>query len=473
MLLCPLTAVSTTFENLKRFFQPLSGSRVGTACTTNKLALFSLCCGQRTAAVSPPGLLTDRSGTTSNEPGKSTIHTSEEMEGLLKAIQDLESSLGNAKNEAVRQHLQSACAVMRNAVEDHRGPVVDQLARLTALPEAIVSCRPPSVALSGSSAKEPSEGLSPLPPPLDGALAEEVKTWSFDIHKIAAAELPTLCFGVMMQHPAVTRVLPQLSLHRLWRFVQVVGSRYRDNPFHSFRHAVDVTLGISCLLRWLQEAQPTLLSDLQVVAALVAAMVHDTDHPGVMNNFLVATRHPLAVLYNQQSVLENHHIATAMALASRPELDWISPLPASEQAELRKVMIELVLATDPTTHMPFMKRFMEDVAAQTVTPMQAMAAMLKGADISNPTRPLSVYAVWVEGIMKEFFAQGDAERTLGLPISMNCDRESVNVNKCQVGFITFLVSPIWKGIAQLIPAQGPQLLAELETNLEHYKALAA
>ena len=403
--------------------------------------------------------------------------TFDEMEDLLKAIKDLEASLGNTKNEGVRQrslYLQSACTVMRNAVDDHRSPhAVDQLARLSALPEALVGCRPPTVALSGASAKEPSEGLSPLPPPLDGALAEEVKTWTFDIHKIAAAELPALCFGVIMQHPAVARVLPKLSLHRLWRFVEVVASRYRDNPFHSFRHAVDVTLGISCLLRWLQEAQPTLLSDLQVVAALVAAMVHDTDHPGVMNNFLVATRHPLAVLYNHQSVLENHHIATAMALTSRPELDWISPLPAAEQAELRKVMIELVLATDPTTHMPFMKRFMEDVAAETVTPMQAMAAMLKGADISNPTRPIKVYAVWVEGIMKEFFAQGDAERTLGLPISMNCDRESVSVNKCQVGFITFLVNPIWKGIAQLIPAQGPQLLAELGTNLAHYQALAA
>ena len=64
--------------------------------------------------------------------------------------------------------------------------------------------------------------------------------------------------------------------------------------------------------------------------------------------------------------------------------------------------------------------------------MQALSAMLKASDISNPTRPLAVYAVWVEGIMKEFFAQGDAERNLGLPISMNCDRESVNVNKCQV-----------------------------------------
>lgn len=395
------------------------------------------------------------------------------MEGLLKAIADLESSLGSARNEGVRQQLQSACAVMRNAVEDQRGPALDQLARMSALPEALVSCRPPSVAVGGSSGMARGEVLSPLPPPLDGALAAEVQTWSFDIHKIADAQLPALCFGVIMQHPAVTRVLPQLSVHRLWRFVEVVASRYRPNPFHSFRHAVDVTQGISCLLRWLQEAQPTMLSDLQVVAALVAAMVHDTDHPGVMNNFLVATRHPLAVLYNQQSVLENHHIATAMALTSRPELDWISPLPAADQAELRKAMIELVLATDPTTHMPFMKRFTEDVAAQTVKPMQALSAMLKASDISNPTRPLAVYAVWVEGIMKEFFAQGDAERTLGLPISMNCDRESVNVNKCQVGFITFLVSPIWKGIAQLIPAKGPQLLAELDTNLEHYKALAA
>ena len=210
-----------------------------------------------------------------------------------------------------------------------------------------------------------------------------------------------------------------------------------------------------------------------MVAALVAAMVHDTDHPGVMNGFLVATRHPLAVLYNQQSVLENHHVATAMALAARPELDWISLLPDLEQVELRNLMIELVLATDVTTHIPFMKRFAQDVAAQTVSPTQAVAAMLKGADVSNPTRPRAVYAVWVEGIMAEFFAQGDAERALGLPISMNCDRETVDANKCQVGFITFIVSPIWKGLAQLLPAAGPQLLSELEANLEHYQALAA
>ena len=66
-------------------------------------------------------------------------------------------------------------------------------------------------------------------------------------------------------------------------------------------------------------------------------MVHDTDHPGVMNPFLIATRHPLAVLYNERSVLENHHCATAIALLGRPELDFLSPLPPDKRARVRKV----------------------------------------------------------------------------------------------------------------------------------------
>ena len=451
------------------------------------------------------------------------------MEGLLKAIEGLENALSKAPNEAVRAHVQSAVTVMRNAVEDNRSsaPASDTLARMTSVPEAVVSCRPPSTALkkaqNGHGAASDNGGM--LPPPLSGALATAVKTWGFDIHQVAAAELPALCFGAMMQHPELERVLPPVALTRLWKYVQVVASRYRDNPFHSYRHAVDVTLGTSCLLRWTQEAHPGLLSDLQVVAVLLAAMVHDTDHPGVMNNFLVATRHPLAVLYNHQSVLENHHIASAMALTARPELDWLSPLPAAEQvrsvrrapapaaaaaaahllplapaavlrpavpaptvrlaqptcvraalsaqAELRKAMIELVLATDVTTHIPFMKRFAEDVAAKQMSATQAMTVILKASDISNPTRPLPIYAAWVEGIMREFFAQGDAEKALGLPVSMNCDRESVNVNKCQVGFISFIVAPIWKGVAEFLPEVKQQLLPVLQANLEHYQGLAS
>lgn len=50
------------------------------------------------------------------------------------------------------------------------------------------------------------------------------------------------------------------------------------------------------------------------VALLLGAVVHDIDHPGRGSAFLINTRHPLAVLYNDISVLESHHASVAFQL---------------------------------------------------------------------------------------------------------------------------------------------------------------
>jgi len=73
--------------------------------------------------------------------------------------------------------------------------------------------------------------------------------------------------------------------------------------------------------------------------------------------------------------------------------------------------------------------------------------------------------------MAEFFRQGDVERTLGLPISMNCDRHTVATAKCQVGFISFLVKPLFDGTLEYIPALKDVAMTNLEANLAHFKAL--
>ena len=56
------------------------------------------------------------------------------------------------------------------------------------------------------------------------------------------------------------------------------------------------------------------LEQCEVMSILLAAAMHDYDHPGYTNAFLIAKGDPLAILYNDKSVLENHHVAAAWKL---------------------------------------------------------------------------------------------------------------------------------------------------------------
>ena len=65
------------------------------------------------------------------------------------------------------------------------------------------------------------------------------------------------------------------------------------------------------------------MSRMQQVATYWSACVHDHEHGGLNNDFLVKTRHPLALTYNDQSPLENHHVASASKLICQPEYQYL------------------------------------------------------------------------------------------------------------------------------------------------------
>lgn len=46
----------------------------------------------------------------------------------------------------------------------------------------------------------------------------------------------------------------------------------------------------------------------------LSTIFHDYGHPGLTNEYLVKSRHPLAILYNDSAPLENHHAAASFQL---------------------------------------------------------------------------------------------------------------------------------------------------------------
>jgi hypothetical protein len=89
----------------------------------------------------------------------------------------------------------------------------------------------------------------------------------------------------------------------------------------------------------------------------VSQIVHDYDHGGLTNDYLVASGHELSILYNDRAPLENHHVAAAFSLLRRPEYNFLAALSVSEQARFRKLVIDLVLATDMKQHFSLLSHF--------------------------------------------------------------------------------------------------------------------
>ncbi|KAM7335664.1 hypothetical protein ACRRTK_006141 [Alexandromys fortis] len=189
---------------------------------------------------------------------------------------------------------------------------------------------------------------------------------------------------------------------------------------------------------------------LELMALYVAAAMHDYDHPGRTNAFLVATSAPQAVLYNDRSVLENHHAAAAWNLfMSRPEYNFLGNLDHVEFKHFRFLVIEAILATDLKKHFDFVAKFNakvnDDVGIDWTNENDRLLVCqmcIKLADINGPAKCKELHLKWTEGIASEFYEQGDEEASLGLPISPFMDRSAPQLANLQESFISHIVGPL-------------------------------
>jgi len=281
----------------------------------------------------------------------------------------------------------------------------------------------------------------------------------------------------------------------LTRFVKAVQKEYPPNPFHSFSHAVDVAHGVSKMMRLM--TSDLFLEELEQYALLIAALGHDIGHLGVNNGFLLEVGHDLALQYNDRSPLENMHCAKLYSIVANPEANIFQMLSKEQYKAARKQCIETILHTDMMSHQALVKELQmtyqvnsevfapqgrsrrsvrismrtsrkscvgieTDVFAQPDVKILTLETILHSADVSNQCRTWEVSHQWAFLVLEEFFAQGDQEKQLGIPVQFLNDRENLNRPNSQIGFIEFVIAPFFAAQIRLWPG-----LRELGDNLSN------
>ncbi|XP_039992492.1 cGMP-inhibited 3',5'-cyclic phosphodiesterase B [Xiphias gladius] len=331
------------------------------------------------------------------------------------------------------------------------------------------------------------------------ALMERMNTWNFQIFDLVdktggkTGRILSYVTYTLFQDTCLFEIF-KIPVREFMTYFCALENGYRDIPYHNRVHATDVLhavwylttrpipgfqqihsehvtgsdtdsdSGISPGRISYASSKSSSISDdsygclawnipaLELMALYVAAAMHDYDHPGRTNAFLVATNAPQAVLYNDRSVLENHHAASAWSLyLSRPEFNFLVNLDHVEFKRFRFLVIEAILATDLKKHFDFLAEFnakVNDVNSPGIDwtnendRLLVCQVCIKLADINGPAKVRDLHLKWTEGIVNEFYEQGDEETRLGLPISPFMDRSSPQLAKLQESFITHIVGPL-------------------------------
>uniref|UniRef100_A0A1I8FXM7 Phosphodiesterase n=1 Tax=Macrostomum lignano TaxID=282301 RepID=A0A1I8FXM7_9PLAT len=286
------------------------------------------------------------------------------------------------------------------------------------------------------------DATAPQPPPVPiGApalayLEAGAHRWDFDPFGLAdlTGDRPVRNMGLYLFHKFDLIDKFGMQMETLEAFLDLVESGYKrhGNPYHNCTHSADVAQ--SCCYIVAHHGLADWLSDVELLALVFAALVHDYEHTGTTNNYHVQTRSHLALVYNDRSVLESHHVSAVFRRMQEAKCNPLKGLAQPEYRQFRSLVIDMVLATDMSTHFAQVSAMKDAIPCPENLPrVDILAYVLHVADISHPAKSWSLHQRWTSQLNEEFFAQGDREKQLGLPCSPLCDREKTMVASSQVG----------------------------------------
>ncbi|KAJ0401585.1 hypothetical protein P43SY_008660 [Pythium insidiosum] len=219
------------------------------------------------------------------------------------------------------------------------------------------------------------------------------------------------------------------------------------------------------------------IDDTTFFVGLVAAAAHDISHPGVSNGFLISTRSKLAITYSDDSVLERMHIAELYRILSHEKFDIFSHFDVTVRSDIRRLLIQMILATDLSRHFQHITKLKSRKFAVTddtrgVDLSLVMETLLMLSDLGHTAKPFAYHQIWANRIAEEFFRQGEAEERHNLPVSPLCDRRQANLPKSQVTFLTLLATPLFETAGEAFTIDEYDLvMTHLQGNIRTWQSM--
>lgn len=269
----------------------------------------------------------------------------------------------------------------------------------------------------------------------------------------------------------------QMKHEVLCRWILSVKKNYRKNvAYHNWRHAFNTA---QCMFAALKAGKiQRRLTDLEILALLIAALSHDLDHRGVNNSYIQRSEHPLAQLYCH-SIMEHHHFDQCLMILNSPGNQILSGLSIEEYKTTLKIIKQAILATDLALYIKRRGEFFELIRKNQFNledPHQKelfLAMLMTACDLSAITKPWPVQQRIAELVATEFFDQGDRERKeLNIEPTDLMNREKKNkIPSMQVGFIDAICLQLYEALTHVSEDCFP-LLDGCRKNRQKWQALA-
>ena len=256
-----------------------------------------------------------------------------------------------------------------------------------------------------------------------------------------------------------------------------------NNPYHNFKHGFLVLKNCYNFLID-NEILYNYFNILGHAALLFGALMHDIEHTGHNNMFEVNSLSTLAIRYNDESVLENHHAATAFNLLTKKNMNIFEKMHFDDFELFRKFVIRGIIHTDIKLHFSDLAEFSEKLNSAKFNPQEdqedlsdfllLFGILTHTADLYVPTLGVDSSVKWSFLVNEEFRSQVKLEKAKDLPITkfyQGLDDIKI-VAKSELFFGAKIVKPLWLELDRFFQGQLSLQIENINESLKFWERVS-